>query len=55
MKRYNDLEMAMRELKIGARFRYAGEVYEKETEMAVVNVTSGKALIRGLDFDKIIF
>lgn len=55
MKYYNDLGDAMRELKIGARFKHNGEVYEKETEMAIVNVETGKVLIRGLDFAKVVF
>lgn len=55
MKYYNNLGDAVRELKIGARFKHNDEVYVKETEMAIVNVETGKALIRGLDFDKLVF
>lgn len=52
MKNFNNLEDAMRMIKTGARFKHNGEVYVKETEVAIVNVATGKALIRGLDFAK---
>ena len=55
MKCYNDLGDAIRELKVGKRFKHNGEVYVKETEMAVVNVESRNVLIRGLDFDRLVF
>lgn len=55
MKNFNNLEDAMRMIKTGARFKHNGEVYVKETEMAIVNVETGKALIRGLDFAKLVF
>lgn len=55
MKCFGNLEDAMRMLKVGARFKYNGEVYVKETEMAIVNIETGKVLIRGLEFNKMIF
>lgn len=50
MKCFNNLKDAVEMLKSGAKFKHHGEVYIKETAMAVVNVETGKAFIRGLDF-----
>jgi hypothetical protein len=50
MKYYNNLQDAVRELKVGVVFGSNGEKYRKETEMAIINLGTNKVLIRGLDF-----
>lgn len=50
MKCFNDLKDAVEMLRDGAKFKHLGEVYIKETAVAVVNVETGKVLIKGLDF-----
>ena len=50
MKCFNDLKDAVEMLRNGVKFKHLGEVYIKETAMAVVNVETGKVLIKGLDF-----
>ena len=50
MKCFNDLKDAVEMLRNGVKFKHLGEVYIKETSMAVVNVETDKVLIKGLDF-----
>ena len=50
MKCFNNLNDAAEMLREGVKFKHLGEVYIKETDMAVVNVETDKVLIKGLDF-----
>ena len=50
MKCFNNLNDAVEMLREGVKFKHLGEVYIKETDMAVVNVETDKVLIKGLDF-----
>ena len=47
---FNNLNDAVEMLREGVKFKHLGEVYIKETDMAVVNVETDKVLIKGLDF-----
>ena len=55
MKYFNNLEDAIRMVKTGVIFGVNDERFRKETEMAIVNVDTNKVLIRGLDFDTMVF
>ena len=50
MKCFDNLKDAVEMLRNGVKFKHLGELYIKETAMAVVNVETGKVLIKGLDF-----